>query len=246
MCISLTPKFVLNEANIGKFNISINRLVRNKNFEIFTLSCILLNTVSLCINWYSQSTKVDDLLDYINYSFAGIFLIEALLKLTAFGFRAYFRETGNIFDLVIVLSSIISTIVSLTMNVDFGSSTTFIRALRIIRIFKLIKKAKGMRVIFDTLIFTIPAITNIGGLLLLLLFMFSILGIFLFAEVKLQDTLDYHANFQSFGTAFLTLLRCSTGEAWNSIMHDTMRQKSILFQCSEDEFDYETYVANGF
>lgn len=76
--------------------------------------------------------------------------------------------------------------------------------------------------------------------------MFSILGIFLFGEVKLQFTLDDHANFQSFGSAFLTLLRCSTGEAWNSIMQDAMRQKSILFQCSDDDFDYETYAANGY
>jgi hypothetical protein len=28
-------------------------------------------------------------------------------------------------------------------------------------------------------------------------------------------------------------------------MMDTMRQRSILFQCSEDDFDYDTYVANG-
>jgi hypothetical protein len=246
MCIGLTPKYLLNEADIGKFNITIYRLVTNKKFELFTLSCILLNTVTLCINWYSQSVRVDDLLDYINYGFAGIFLIEALLKMTAFGFRGYFRETGNIFDLVIVLSSIVSTIVSLTMNVDFGSSTTFIRALRMIRIFKLIKQAKGMRVIFDTLIITVPAITNIGGLLLLLLFMFSILGIFLFSEIKLQSNLDDHANFQSFGIAFLTLLRCSTGESWDYIMQDTMRQRSILFQCSDEDFDYDTYAANGF
>jgi hypothetical protein len=135
------------------------------------------------------------MLDYINYGFAGIFLAEALLKLTAFGFRTYFRETGNIFDFVIVMSSIISTIISLTMDVDFGSSTTFIRALRMTRIFKFIKEAKGMKVIFDTLIITVPAITNIGGLLLLLLFMFSILGVFLFAEIKLQTTLEDHTNF---------------------------------------------------
>jgi hypothetical protein len=63
------------------------------------------------------------------------------------------------------------------------------------RIFKFIKEAKGMKVIFDTLIITVPAITNIGGLLLLLLFMFSILGVFLFAEIKLQTTLEDHTNF---------------------------------------------------
>jgi hypothetical protein len=43
----------------------------------------------------------------------------------------------------------------------------------------------------------------------------------------------------------LTLFRCSTGEAWNSLMLDTMRQRSILFQCSEEDFDFDTYVMNG-
>jgi hypothetical protein len=81
-----------------------------------------------------------------------------------------------------------------------------------------------MRVILYTFTFVLPALTNIGGLLVLFLYIFSILGVFLFAEVKLQWYLDVHANFQSFGSAFLTLLRCATGEAWNAIMVDTMRQ----------------------
>jgi hypothetical protein len=115
------------------------------------------------------------------------------------------------------------------MELDFGASTTFIRALRMSRIFKFVQKSKQIKVIFETLVVTIPAITNIGALLLLLLYMFSVLGVFLFAEVQLQDNLDDHANFQSFGIAFLTLFRCSTGENWNALMLDTMRQRSILF-----------------
>jgi len=95
--------------------------------------------------------------------------------------------------------------------------------------------------IIETLYVTIPALTNIGGLLLLFLYIFSVLGVFLFAEVQLQTNLEIHANFQSFGLAFLTLIRCSTGEAWNYIMADTVRQRSITFQCSEDDFDFERY-----
>jgi hypothetical protein len=92
----------------------------------------------------------------------------------------------------------------------------------------------------------IPALTNIGGLLLLFLYIFSVLGVFLFAGVKLQENLDVHANFQSFTSAFLTLLRCSTGEAWDAIMVDTTRQKSILFQCNDEEdFSYADFIANG-
>ena len=102
----------------------------------------MLNTVTLCINWYSQTVEVDDILDNINYGFAVIFALEAVLKLISFGFKAYFRDKGNIFDFVIVILTIVSSIISITMKLDFGASTTFIRALRMSRIFKFVQKSK--------------------------------------------------------------------------------------------------------
>jgi len=78
-------------------------------------------------------------LDYINYSFALIFTLESILKLFALGCRAYFRDSGNAFDFAIVVTSIISTSVSLLIHADFGASTTFIRAMRMSRVFKYIK-----------------------------------------------------------------------------------------------------------
>jgi hypothetical protein len=157
--------------------------------------CICLNTIALTINWYDQPDEVNNILDYINYSFAIVFAIEATLKLIAFGCRTYLRDTGNILDLFTVLSSVITTAISLALSIDFGSSTTFIRAFRIIRVFKFVSKAKQIMVIYDTFIFTLPALTNIGGLLILFLYIYSILGVFLFAEVTLQSNLDDHANF---------------------------------------------------
>lgn len=94
--------------------------------------------MALCINWYSQPVSVDDDLDYINYGFATIFGVEAVLKLYSLGFSLYFRDGGNVFDFIIVITSVISSVVSLTLKVDFGASTTFIRALRMSRIFKFI------------------------------------------------------------------------------------------------------------
>ena len=41
----------------------------------------------------------------------------------------------------------------------------------------------------------IPELLNVGALLFLFLFLFSILGTYLFAEVKLHESLDFHANF---------------------------------------------------
>lgn len=69
------------------------------------------------------------------------------------------------------------------------------RAFRIGRIFRLITKAKFLRVIFNTIIITLPSLANVGALMILLLFIFAILGVQLFATVQLQSTLKSEANF---------------------------------------------------
>lgn len=94
---------------------------------------------------------------------------------------------------------------------------------------------KNLRILFNTFIDAIPQLTNVGALLFLFLFIYSVLGVFLFGKVKLQETLNVHANFQTFGTALLTLFRMSTGESWNFIMYDSARQKSITYDCKNDQ-----------
>ena len=87
---------------------------------------------------------------------------------------------------------------------------------------------------------------SIALLLMLLIFMFAIIGMSQFSLVNLQDAseMNKHVNFQSFGSAFLTLIRCSTGEAWNSIMFDSSQPYSIMYQCNENE-DYYSIIARG-
>ena len=48
----------------------------------------------------------------------------------------------------------------------------------------------------------------------LFIYLYSVLGVFSFAGVKLNNELNDHANFQSFGVAAITLFRIATGEAW--------------------------------
>ena len=179
----------------------------------------------MAITWYGMPRSVNDTLDIINYVFAGIFTIEALLKIIALG-RNYFCDGWNCFDFIIVCGTLISILIARVSNFDIGTQATLVRSFRIGRIFRLIRRAKSLKMIFDTFIYTIPSLTNVGVILLLLIYIYAILGVNMFATVKLQDELNEYANFQSFGTAFLVLMRVSTGEAWNSIMHDTVRSKS--------------------
>lgn len=69
---------------------------------------------------------------------------------------------------------------------------------------------------------------NLGLLFFLLFFIFAALGVELFGRLECSDELPCqglgeHAHFANFGMAFLTLFRVATGDNWNGIMKDTLR-----------------------
>ena len=160
--------------------------------------------------------------DIFNYIFAILFTIEAVIKIIALK-KSYFKNGWNLFDFIIVLGTIIGIVVTRFANLNVGSSATIIRSFRIFRVFRLIKRAKALKLMFNTLVATLPAMANIGGLLILFLFMYSILGVNLLAEVKINGALHDNAGFHSFFIAFITLLRISTGEAWHDILRSVAR-----------------------
>jgi hypothetical protein len=50
-------------------------------------------------------------LEIINYIFTSVFLLEAFLKLTAWGFKQYFSDEWNIFDFFVALGSLTGVII---------------------------------------------------------------------------------------------------------------------------------------
>jgi hypothetical protein len=73
--------------------------------------------------------------------------------------------------------------------------------------------------------------------------MFSILGVNLFAETKLNGILDETVNFQNLGSAFITLIRITTGEEWPKLMEALSRSHSPFYQCIVSP-RYQDYINN--
>ena len=142
------------------------------------------------------------------------------MKITAWR-SDYFREAWNRFDFFIVIVSALELIVTLFVNFQLLVVISLFRIFRIGRVVRLAKSAKSLRVIWSTFIITLPQMLNIGSLLLLFIYIYTILGVQLFAKVKLQGALNNHTNFQEFWKAFMMLIRSSTGEAWNELMFST-------------------------
>jgi hypothetical protein len=81
---------------------------------------------------------------------------------------------------------------------------------------------RGLQKLIETLLYSLPSLINIGALLMLVFFIYSVLGVFLFRSVTSGVAVTKYNNFNNFGLAMITLFRCSTGESWNLIMFDMM------------------------
>mmetsp|Transcript_3541 Transcript_3541/g.12709 ORF Transcript_3541/g.12709 Transcript_3541/m.12709 type:complete len:1714 (-) Transcript_3541:989-6130(-) len=204
----------------GALRKKVFHLIITDTFDGFILSMIMLNVVFMAMTHADMSETWEEALFAANTAFAGIFLIEAALKLFALGPAPYFRDTWNAFDFSVVCLSIVG--VAITSSGTKVSYLSLLRIFRVARIFRLIPKAKGLRTLFQTLIFSLPALVNVGSVLFLFFFIFAVMGMNLFGYVKMQENITRHANFRNFPNALMLLFRMATGESWNALMHDCM------------------------
>ena len=114
----------------------------------------------------------------------------------------------------LVFSAIVSSLGSLF------SPTLFrvIRLARIGRILRLIRGAKGIRTLLFALMMSLPALFNIGLLLFLVMFIYSIFGMASFAYVKWEAGIDDMFNFQTFANSMLCLFQITTSAGWDGLL----------------------------
>ncbi len=56
------------------------------------------------------------------------------------------------------------------------------------------------------MIVALPSLANVGALLLVIVIVYALVGMQLFGNTMYGNALNSHANFDSFGTAFITLV----------------------------------------
>ncbi|KAM9843980.1 voltage-dependent T-type calcium channel subunit alpha-1I-like [Aulostomus maculatus] len=220
-------------ASYGHMRLMIHTLCTNHYLDLIITFIICINVITMSLEHYNQTHSLDLALKYCNYFFTSTFVLEAVLKLIAFGFRRFFKDRWNQLDLAIVLLSVMGIILEeIEISAALPINPTIIRIMRVLRIarvLKLLKMATGMRALLDTVVQALPQVGNLGLLFMLLFFIYAALGVELFGELVCNE--DYpcegmsrHATFENFGMAFLTLFQVSTGDNWNGIMKDTLRE----------------------
>ncbi|XP_054711227.1 voltage-dependent T-type calcium channel subunit alpha-1G-like [Uloborus diversus] len=218
--------------NYSKPRLLTHNIITSKYFDLAIAAVIGLNVVTMATEFYMMPMELVYALKVFNYFFTAVFILEAAMKIVALGLRRYLSDRWNQLDVGIVILSVIGIVLEEMESEVIPINPTIIRVMRVLRIarvLKLLKMAKGIRALLDTVMQALPQVGNLGLLFFLLFFIFAALGVELFGRLDCTDDypcqgLGEHAHFRNFGMAFLTLFRVATGDNWNGIMKDTLRE----------------------
>ncbi|KAM9390810.1 LOW QUALITY PROTEIN: voltage-dependent T-type calcium channel subunit alpha-1H-like, partial [Salvelinus alpinus] len=205
----------------------LEHVVSSRYFNRGIMISILINTLSMGIEFHQQPQELTDILEISNLVFTSLFSLEMLLKLLAFGLFGYIRNPYNGFDSVIVIISVWEII----GQADGGLSV--LRTFRLLRVLKLVRFLPALRRQLVVLMKTMDNVATFCMLLMLFIFIFSILGMHLFGckfGLKLDsgDTLPDRKNFDSLLWAIVTVFQILTQEDWNVVLYNGMASTSPL------------------
>ncbi|XP_034736761.1 voltage-dependent R-type calcium channel subunit alpha-1E isoform X6 [Etheostoma cragini] len=204
--------------NRHTFQYRLWHFVVSPSFEYTVLAMIALNTIVLMMKYYSAPPAYEAVLKHLNTAFTVLFSVECVLKIMAFGFLNYFRDTWNIFDFITVLGSITEIVVDLQFVDTFNMS--FLKLFRAARLIKLLRQGYTIRILLWTFVQSFKALPYVCLLIAMLFFIYAIIGMQVFGNIKLNEEthITQHNNFKTFSGALMLLFRSATGESWQEIM----------------------------
>ena len=217
-------------AYIEKVANPMQKLTEDDRFNNFIIGIIMLAglVVGLQTDKYCESLPVINVIDYVILT---IFIFEVVAKVVAEGAAPWRYWTGpewkwNNFDFIIVVLSL-----PLPGMGGQQGAVKLLRLVRLARLAKLIKKIPALQMIIMGLVGGMVSIGYIMMLLMIVLYLFAIIGNMLFG---LND--PWH--FGNLSSSLMTLFRASTLEDWTDIKYIN------YFGCDSPYYDSGIYHLN--
>ena len=190
------------------------RVAESHGFQNFILGVIVLTAVIVGLETNdSLVARYGGLFELADVVVQTVFVAEILIRLAAHWPRLgrFFRDGWNVFDFLVVGASLLP---------QAGAFAMVARLARLLRVTRLVSVFPELRLIVSTMLRSIPSMGHILMMLGLLLYVYGVLGVYLFRGHDAE-------HWGTLGAALLTLFQMLTLEGWVEI------QAAVL-----DEFPY--------
>lgn len=187
----------------------LKKIVDGRFFQNFILVVIIINSAVLGLQTVPAMNEgvLGQAMAVIDMVCLAIFIVEMVLKMIAYKFFGYFKSGWNWFDFIIILSSVLSGLTVLSSMRILRVFRVF-RSLKSLRGFKMVSSLKQLQVIIGAIGKSIPGISWTALLLLIIYYIFSIIGVTQFGEA-------FPEWFGTIPRAMYTLFQVMTLESWS-------------------------------
>lgn len=182
----------------------VRGFVDSMPFKTFIMIVIVINAVTIGLQTGNFDNRIYNALVMFDNVCLVIYIIEAILKIYAYGHR-YFLDGWNIFDFVIIiLSCLPSSILPASPQV-----ARIIRIFRTFKAFRLVSAFRQTRVIVNSITKSLPCVFWTCILMALFFYIYAVIGTVSFAEIFP----DYFGNIAA---SMYTLFQVMTLDGWSS------------------------------
>ena len=190
------------------FREALRTILTNPICERFIIGIIVLNAITLGLETSPTAMAWGGtLLQVIDSMILVIFVIEILARIIAFGGQ-FWRDPWSLFDFAVVAVTI----------APVSGNLSILRALRIIRALRLVSAVPSVRRVVGGLLAAIPSMGSVILLLLLVNYVFAVMGTKLYAE-------KFPNEFGTIGASFFTFFQIMTLEGWaGDIVRPVMKE----------------------
>lgn len=176
----------------------LREIVESHHMQIFIIAIILLDSLALGI-MSIKDFAYRGVFERVDLGCMYFFIVEMCVKIIAFRWE-FFKSKWNLFDLIIITLSAL----------PLGGNFLIIRLLRIFKILRLFSVIPQLRFVIAVISKTLPSVLSIGFVLIIIYYIYGILGVQLFAQVAPQ-------HFGSLSGSLFTLFQIMTGDDWGNL-----------------------------
>lgn len=179
-------------------NRTLKELVNSKAFDYAITALILINAVTIGLETSEyMHQQIGPILTVLDSTILGLFILEMLLRIVVSRWN-FFRDPWRVFDLVIILVSL----------VPVSGYFTVLRMFRILRTLRLFSTVGSLRSVVSGLLRAVPGMGSITLLLVFIFYIFSVMATNLFGS-------DFPEWFGTVGLSAYSLFQIMTLESWS-------------------------------
>lgn len=182
------------------------------------LYCVVL--VLLMSQTNDESLAKDRALSIAFAVLACVFLFDLVVRLIGLGFTSFRRSYWNCYDAVIMTGALVTSILRI-VNPSQSDAHAQLQKIFLTGVtLKLVQRSDALDLLFKTAVGSLPAIVALFVLWLIMFLVWGVMLVEVFGLTKWGANETYAKSMRTLWQTLVFLFMTSTGEGWNSYMHD--------------------------